>query len=273
LETPPAEAALSISIVRSNLGEEKDKHNACCGKRSAEQRVLSSPVVSNAISAGTFVVIVVMVVLFAAVSVANTRLIRQPSHGPSTYVWYCTSRGYQFVAERDGAQAQYAGLVPIFGNIGYTRSWRNEISGTFEGRPFVAFEYMYATRGTRYGGGRPSRHAVVKWDLPGAGLPYFNVLPADYFQLTPIAGKAPASTLTVPGDPAFSEAFIAVGEPAPVERLLTPELRAALIERSDNHLAGQGDLLFWWLDVPMPGVDGMDEFLEMAARMSRLIRA
>jgi hypothetical protein len=62
---------------------------------------------------------------------------------------------------------------------------------------------------------------VVKWDLPGAGLPTFNVLPADFFQLTPIAGKAPASTLTVPSDPAFSQAFIAVGEPASLERLLS----------------------------------------------------
>lgn len=218
-------------------------------------------------SVGTFLVVVVVVVLLIPLSVATDRLVRQPSHGPSAYVWYCTSRGYQFVPERDGAQAQYAGLVPIFGNIGYTRSWRNEISGTFEGRRFVALEYMYAIRGTRYGGGETSRHAVVKWDLPGAGLPYFNVLPADYFQLTPIAGKKPASTLAVPGDPAF----IAVGEPASVERLLSPELRAALIERSDNHLAGQGDLLFWWLDVPMPGVEGMDGFLEMAARMRRLV--
>jgi hypothetical protein len=227
--------------------------------------------VGSAISAGTLVLIVLMVVLLAAMSVATTRLVRQPSHGPSAYVWYCTSRGYQFVPERDGAQAQYAGLVPIFGNIGYTRSWRNEMSGTFEGRRFVAFEYMYATRGGRYSGGHSSRHAVVKWDLPGAALPYFNVLPADYFQLTPIAGKAPASTLTVPSDPAFSEAFIAVGEPASVDRLLSPELRAAMIERSDNHLAGQGDLLFWWLDVPLPGADGMDGFLEMAARISRLV--
>jgi hypothetical protein len=111
--------------------------------------------------------------------------------------------------------------VPIFGDIGYARIWRNEISGTLEGSRFVAFEYTYAIGGGRYGGGGLSRHAVVKWDLPGAGLPTFNVLPADFFQLTPIAGKAPASTLTVPSDPAFSQAFIAVGEPASLERLLS----------------------------------------------------
>lgn len=222
-------------------------------------------------SAEAFVVIVLVVVLLAALSLATSRLAQRPSRGPSTYASYCTSRGYQFVPERDGAQAQYAGLVPIFGDIGFTRSWRNEMSGTFEGLRFVAFEYMYAIGGGRYGGGHASRHAMVKWDLPGAGLPNFNVLPADFFKLTPIAGKVPASTLTVPSDPAFSEAFIAVGEPAAVDRLLSPELRAAMIERSDNHLAGSGDVLFWWLDVPLPGAAGMDGFLEMGARVSRLV--
>jgi hypothetical protein len=223
------------------------------------------------VSAEPFVVIALVVVLLAALSLATSRLVRRPSHGPSAYVSYCTSRGYQFVPERDGAQAQYASLVPIFGHIGYTRSWRNEISGTIEGRRFAAFEYMYAIGGGMYGGGDMSRHAVVKWDLPGAGLPNFNILPADFFQLTPIAGKAPASTFTFPSDPAFSQAFIAVGELASVDRLLTSELRAAMIERSDNHLAGSGDVLFWWLDVPLPGAAGMDAFLQMSARVSRLV--
>ena len=222
-------------------------------------------------NAEALVVIVLVVVFLAVGSLAINRISQQPSSRPSTYVSYCASRGYQFVPERDGAQTQYAGLVPIFGDIGFTRSWRNEISGTLQGRRFVAFEYTYAIGGGRYGGGRPSHHAVVMWDMPGAGLPNFNVLPADFFQLTPIAGKAPASTLTVPSDPAFSQAFIAVGEPAAVERLLSPELRAAMIERSDNHLAGSGDTLFWWLDVPLPGAAGMDGFLEMAARVSRLV--
>ena len=216
------------------------------------------------------VIVALMVVAGAALSLALSRLVRRPSSGPSGYISYCASHGYQFVPSRDGAQTQYAGLVPIFGDIGWTRSWRNEISGTLEGRGFVAFEYMYATRGGRYGGGAPSRHAVVKWDLPGAGLPNFNVLPADFFQLTPIAGKAPA-TLAVPSDPAFSQAFMAVGEPASLERLLTPELRAAMIERSDHHLAGSGDILFWWLDVPLPAAAGMDGFLAMAARFGRLV--
>lgn len=211
-------------------------------------------------------VVFLLVVLVGVLSLAFSRIMNRPSRGPSEYLSYCASRGYQFVARRDGAQTAYAGLVPIFGDIGYTRSWRDEISGTLDGRLFVAFEYMYAI-----GKGAPSRHAVVKWDLPGAGFPNFNVLPADFFQLTPIAGKAPASTLTVPGDPAFSQAFIAVGEPASVERLLTPELRAAMVERSDNHLAGSGDVLFWWLDVPLPGAVGIDGFLEMAGRIGRLV--
>jgi hypothetical protein len=74
-------------------------------------------------SAEGFVVVVLVVALLAALSLAISRLVPQTS------------------------------LVPIFGDIGYTRSWRNEISGTFEGRRFVAFEYMYAIGGGRYGGG------------------------------------------------------------------------------------------------------------------------
>jgi hypothetical protein len=222
-------------------------------------------------NAEALVVIALVVVFLAAGSLAVNRISQQPSRRPSTYSSYCASRCYQFVPERDEAQAQYAALVPIFRDIGFTRSWRNEISGTLDARRFAAFEYTYAVAGGRYGGGEESRHAVVRWDLPGAGLPNFNVLPADFFDLTPGVGKAPASTMTVPSDPAFSQAFIAVGEPASLERLLSPELRAAMIERSDNHLAGSGDVLFWWLDVPLPGADGVDGFLEMAARVSRLV--
>ena len=222
-------------------------------------------------SAEPFVVIVLVVVFLVAGSLAVNRISQRPSRRPSTYVPYCASRGYQFVPERDGAQAQYASLVPIFGHIGFTRSWRNEISGTLEGRRFVAFEYTYAIGGGRYGGSNLSRHAVVKWDLPGAGLPNFKVLPADFFYFAPGGGKAAASTLTIPSDPAFSQAFIAVGDPVSIDRLLSPELRAAMIERSDNHLAGSGDVLFWWLDVPLPDAAAMDDFLEMAVRVSRLV--
>jgi hypothetical protein len=220
-------------------------------------------------NAEALVVIVLVVVFLAAGSLAINRMSQRPSSRPSTYASYCASRGYQLVAERDGAQAEYAGLVPIFGDIGYTRSWRNEISGTLEGHPFVAFEYTYAIARGRYAGASYSRHAVVKWDLPGAGLPTFNVLPADFFALG--VGTAPASTMTVPNDLAFSQAFIAVGEPASLQRLLSPELRAAMIERSDNHLAGSGDVLFWWLDVPLPGAAGMDGFLDIAAHVGRRV--
>ena len=216
-----------------------------------------------------YVVTVLVVLLIAALAVANNRFVRRPSHDPSAYVSYCARRGYQFVPERDGAQTPYAYLVPIFGKVGYTRSWRNEMSGTLDGRRFLAFEYMYAIGGAR--GGQSFRHAVVKWELPGAGLPTFNVLPADFFQLTSIEGRPPAVTLTVPSDPAFSAAFIAVGDPSWLERVLSPELRAAMVERADNHLAGSGDVLFWWLDVPLPDADGMDELLGMAARFSRLV--
>jgi len=54
-------------------------------------------------SAEAFVVIVLVVVLLAALSLATSRMVRRPSRGPSTYVSYCASRGYQFVPERDGA--------------------------------------------------------------------------------------------------------------------------------------------------------------------------
>ena len=98
-------------------------------------------------------------------------------------------------------------------------------------------------------------------------------VPADFFHFTPGVGKAPRTTVTVPGDAAFSQAFIAIGEAPSVERLVSPALRAAMLERSDTHLAGSGDVLFWWLDVPLPGAAGMDGFLEMADRVRRLVSA
>lgn len=222
-------------------------------------------------SAEAFVVIVLVVVLLAALSLATSRLVQQPSRGPSTYVSYCTSRGYQFVPDAMERRLN----TPAWSRSSATSAIRaasvtrsRELSRAAGSSPSST---CTRSGGGMYGGGDLSRHAVVKWDLPGAGLPTFNFLPADFFKLTPIAGKAPAATLTVPSDPAFSQAFIAVGEPASVETLLSPELRAAIIERADNHLAGSGDVLFWWLDVPLPGAAGMDGFLHMAARISQLV--
>src|SRR5260370_25805039 len=119
-------------------------------------------------SAEAFVVIVLVVVFLAAGSVAVNRISQLLSRRPSTYVPYCASRGYQFVPERDGAQAQYAALVPIFRDIGFTRSWRNEISGTIDARRFAAFEYTYALTGGTYGRGGEPPHAVVRSGLAGA---------------------------------------------------------------------------------------------------------
>lgn len=182
------------------------------------------------------------------------------------YGAYCEGRGYQYVARRDGAEKQYADLVPIF-HVGAARHWRHEMSGIFRGLSFTALEYTY-----RSGGGRSatySRHAMVRWELPAANLPKFNVLPSDFFYFAGL--KRPDSTVSVPSDPGFSAQFIAVGDPALLERILTPELRAAMTSRSDNHLAGSGPVLFWWLDVKLPGPAGVDALLEMAERFSRLV--
>src|ERR1700694_1605780 len=106
-------------------------------------------------NAEALVVIALVVVFLAAGSLAVNRISQQPSRRPSTYSSYCASRCYQFVPERDEAPAA---LVPIFRDIGFTRSWRNEISGTLDARRFAAFEYTYAVAGGRYGGGGAARY-------------------------------------------------------------------------------------------------------------------
>jgi hypothetical protein len=222
-------------------------------------------------NAEALVVIALVVVFLAAGSLAVNRISQQPSRRPSTYSSYAravaTSLSLNVMKRRLNTPPWCrSSATSALRAAGATRSREPSMP---DGSPPSSTRTPSRVEDTA--GGEESRHAVVRWDLPGAGLPNFNVLPADFFDLTPGVGKAPASTMTVPSDPAFSQAFIAVGEPASLERLLSPELRAAMIERSDNHLAGSEDVLFWWLDVPLPGADGVDGFLEMAARVSRLV--
>src|SRR5437588_10432591 len=57
------------------------------------------------------------------------------------YVAFAAANGYLYVAKRPGQEVSYVEVLPMF-NQGHGRTWQHEISGSFNGLPFTAFEYV-----------------------------------------------------------------------------------------------------------------------------------
>jgi len=180
------------------------------------------------------------------------------------YAAFCQTRGYQYQPSPLGAEAQYAVVVSLF--IGGSHKWRDEISGQFNGRPFTAFEYQYATGAGTYRNVYDA--AMVHWRLDGRSLPHFTLVPANTYLFR--IGRIPQE-VDYPEDTTFSKAYVLSGEDQPAIRaLFTPELRAALTAAPGQHVAAQGPDLFWWRERRLPPPDEFDPFLSEATRVAEI---
>lgn len=181
------------------------------------------------------------------------------------YAAFCQTRGYDYQPARVGAEAQYAVVVALF-NIGGTHKWRDEISGQFNGRPFTAFEYQYATGAGAYRNVYDA--AMVHWRLDGPSLPHFTLVPANTYLFR--IGRIPQE-VDFPDDATFSKAYVLSGEDqGAIRALFTPELRAALAAAPGQHAAAQGQDLFWWRERRLPTPDEFDAFLTEGTRVAEL---
>src|SRR5207245_11539986 len=104
----------------------------------------------------------------------------------NAYAAFCLTLAYQYVPSRSHAESQYAEVVGMF-KIGASHTWRDEISGVFNGRPFTAFEYQYRTGGIQFRG--VYIKAMLHWRLDRATLPPFTLVPASTYLLR--VGRTP----------------------------------------------------------------------------------
>lgn len=186
---------------------------------------------------------------------------------------YCLTRGYQFEAERPGAEAALADSAPTFAQ-GRHRRWGPTIVGRIGGSAFTAFEYSYVTGGGN--NNRRHRLAVISWELEGTTLPRFGLAPEN--ALNRLAQRFGVQDFDFTDDPAFSRSYQLQGDDeAAVRRLFTAVRRAYLTtpapdggQPGRHHLAGAGQRLLWWRAGRLPKVDQLDQFFAEGDRLRRL---
>ena len=172
------------------------------------------------------------------------------------YQAFCASSGYQFVAERPGAQSDFTQIVPFF-DRGYGRRWRHQISGQYNGVAFSAFQYDYTISTGK--SSATYRHAMIQWSSSKA-LPQFTLGPETFF--TRIGEVLGFHDIDFSDDPDFSDAYRLKGwEEMSVQSLFTPLIRQQLTAIPSQHVAGAYSTLFWWRDGGLPGPDGIPAFL------------
>jgi hypothetical protein len=183
------------------------------------------------------------------------------------YAEYAQAHNFQYLPSRDGAQVQYAPILPFFHQGSY-RKWRHEISGSMGGHQFAAFEYLYtvSTGRSTY----TYREAIVKWENSDTNLPYFIVAPETFINRI---GQSlfGAQDVDFPEDPEFSSAYVLKGDPTSVTALFTPAVRGFLTANPGQHVAGAGHVLFWWrANQELPPAPYLDPFLSAGAEVARL---
>lgn len=172
------------------------------------------------------------------------------------YQVFCSGTGYQFVEERPGAQVDYERIVPFF-DKGYSRQWRYEISGQYNGVAFTAFQYDYTISTGR--SSSTYRHAMIRW-TSAKPLPQFTLGPETLF--TRIGEVLGFRDIDFDDDPSFSSAYRLKGlDENPVRSLFTPLIRQQLSAIPGQHAAGVYSTLFWWRDGGLPGPEAFPAFL------------
>ena len=182
------------------------------------------------------------------------------------YQQYASARGYQFQAERPGAEARYERVVKLF-REGHGHHWRDEISGQMDGRPFSAFEYTYTTGSGRYS--HTYHCAMMQWSAPNRDFPRFALAPEGFFDR--VGQVFGVQDIDFGEDPTFSKSYVLKGsDPAAVQALFTAQVREALVARPGQHIAGAGQDLFWWRESSLPDPDKIDDFLADGDSASKL---
>jgi len=184
------------------------------------------------------------------------------------YTTFCASSGYQFVADRDGAQQEFVHVVPFF-NRGYARRWRYEISGQYNGVAFTAFQYDYTISTGR--SSSTYRHAMLKWKS-NRPLPQFTLGPETFF--TRIGDVLGFHDIDFADDPAFSSSYRLKGaDEDAVGAFFSSAMRQQLSSVPGQHAAGADSVLFWWRDGGLPAPEAFAPFLTEGDQVRAILLA
>lgn len=184
----------------------------------------------------------------------------------AAYQAFCASSGYQFVADVPGAQDAFTRIVPFF-DRGYSRRWRHQISGQYNGVAFTAFQYDYTVSTGK--SSSTYRHAMVMWTTTRP-VPQFTLGPENLF--TRIGDVLGFHDIDFTDDAAFSSEYRLKGwDEGAVRALFTPAIRQQFASIPGHHAAGADTTLFWWRDGGMPGPDAFAPFLASGDRVRAIL--
>jgi len=149
---------------------------------------------------------------------------------------FAAAREWRFHETGPGLEDRFRGRP--FG-LGHARGARNVIEGRYEGRWFLAFDYLYTI-----GSGDDSNHhtySVVSMSLEPHRTPMLEVMPQGWFGR--LIGGLLGNDLQV-GDPAFDDAFgVRTDSPAFARDVLHPGFTSQIMNLRDRAWRLQDDSL------------------------------
>jgi hypothetical protein len=174
---------------------------------------------------------------------------------------FCLLRGFKFDPQKPEGERRFRDVFEDF-QKGNEKSWQNEITGTKNGVPFTAFEYVWTE------GKATSFRSGIIWERDDVSLPKFELWPEGW--LSRIAQVFGMQDIDFNESPEFSQAYHLRGlNESAIRACFTPEIRQFLAVTPNQHVTGGGRFLIWWSTTLLPPPSGFDEWLEHGDQVRR----
>ena len=181
------------------------------------------------------------------------------------YAEYSLIRGYTYEPQRAEGERRFREAFEVF-QKGRDDSWRNTITGTKNGAPFTAFEYVWHT-----GSGKSRRTHIVSgliWERDDVSFPKFTLAPEGWFsRLGDWFSKRDIDFIE---SPEFSRTYqLKAADEQAVRRLFTADVRRFFEATPNQKVNGGSRFLFWWFETALPPAERLDEWLEQGDHVRR----
>lgn len=177
------------------------------------------------------------------------------------YAEFCLIRGFKYEPPHPEGERRFRDVFDDF-QKGDGSSWRNTITGTRNGTPFTAFEYVW-----KEGKATHMRSGII-WERDDGSFPKFELAPEGW--LSRVGELFGARDIDFTESPEFSKAYRLTGPNESVIRaLFTPEIRQFFAATPNLRLTGGGRFLIWWFATLLPPSSALDEWLERGDHVRR----
>jgi hypothetical protein len=201
----------------------------------------------------TAVIVVVALLIGAGVGYANYVLAKKRREA---FAAFAAQQGFSYLPENNALAGNWAGTPFQTGD-----HWRvrNVLSGAFQGRQIVAFEYSYQTHSSNGKGGRRTtthKFGVVVMQLPGP-LPQLEVTHEGIFG-GPVANALGFGDLRFESEQ-FNRAFrVTADDPRFGHSVIHPQMMELLLARGEIGWRIEGNSLIGWDSGPHAPVEVMN---------------